>query len=638
VSAQTVLRAGILGAIALVLFAVLIIRMWALQVISGNEYLRVARDNQIRTVRIQAPRGTIVDRKRRVLVANRLSRVVLVWYADLPQKGEQPNRYQVLKRLAHVLHIPVRKLAREVDSRKSDPLKPVVVREDVGRYASSYILERPDEFPGVEIGTRFVRTYPYGSLAAHLLGYVGEVSKEQLKQDRKGELHSGDIVGRAGVEASFDSYLRGQPGIAQQRVDSRGRPRSELEANPQPLPGSTVRLTLDVDLQKAAEKALYDGITLAWNSECDGCWAADGGAIVALDPNDGAVLAMASYPSYPPWIYAGRVRTKELARWGLTPSTAKKFNIPSLNRASNGVYPPGSTFKPVTALAALQIGGLLDPYKNEHCVGSRVIKGHTFHNWDPNADSWMNLPTALATSCDTYFYDVALKIYGLPETYGSPLQDMARQFGFGQRTGFDVGAEETGILPTRKWQRKHYKAPEDKTWKPGDSVNLAIGQKDLTATPLQMARVYAALANGGQLVTPHLLASVEQNGVITDPVVPKKPKPLAIAASNLEIIREGLYLATHSTVGTSQPVFGSFPVPIAGKTGTAEKWSEKDKRYFDQSWWCGYGPVDKPELVVCALIENGGHGGTAAAPAAREVFESFFHVKGGALVEAIHSD
>ncbi len=638
VNQQTILRAGILGAIAIALFVTLIVRLWALQIISGNEYLRIAQDNQVRTVRLQAPRGSIVAKDSSVvLVGNRLSREVLVWYAELPGKGNRPTRYTVLKKLAHVLNIRPHRLYREVEQRKIDPLNPVVAKVDVNRWQGDYILERADQFPGVEVASRYVRTYPHGWLAAQTLGYVGSATTGEIKGDPSGLIKPGDLVGQYGIEAAFDKYLRGTPGVASQRIDSQGRPQSGLVANPEPQPGDTVQLTLDSGLQSAAQKALKDGIQAAINSHCTGCWNANGGAIVALDPNDGSVLALASSPSYPPDVYSGHVSNRKLARWGLTTATAAAANYPAINRATSGLYPPGSTFKPVTAIAGMQ-NGVLNPDQNLHCTGMMKVNGHPFHNWDPNANSMINLPTALAISCDTYFYQIALRIYGLPSRFGEPLQRWAKNFGLGRHTGIEIG-DYAGLVPTKKWQAQHYKAPQDRTWKPGDSILLSIGQKDLQVTPLQMARLYAGIATG-KLVYPHLLASVLRDGRVVQAGASKVATTIGGSgfSQKLDVIRSGLYLATHDPLGTSTPVFGTFPVPIAGKTGTAEKWSEQYKSWFDQSWWCGYGPVDKPEIVVCAVIENGGHGGTAAAPAAREVFQHFFGLKNSTYAMATHSD
>jgi penicillin-binding protein 2 len=432
------------------------------------------------------------------------------------------------------------------------------------------------------------------------------------------------------------------------RVDSLGRPISLVVPKVPAHPGNTVRLTLDVKLQKAAEEALRYGIERAHNSQCYGCWFSNGGAIVALDPKDGSIRALASSPTYPPSLYVGRVRQRALDTAGLTARTAEAMNYPALDRGINAAYPPGSTFKPVTAIAAMQ-EHILQPFEPLACTGSYEKNGTTFKNWDPFVNEAMALPTALARSCDTYFYQVGYRFYGMPSDRGPRLQAWASRFGFGQKTGIDLGAERSGLLPTPDWRLKTYTKKTDpghwqidSLWKPGDSIQLAIGQKDLLVTPLQMARFYALIANGGKLVTPHLLLDVEQSvtgGAAPHPAAPA-PQQVGVTPAALGIVQQGLLEATHASFGTSTAVFGNFPVAIAGKTGTAEKAVDPGDgiaRLFNQSWWCGYGPYDKPSIVVCALIENGGHGGTAAAPTALKVFEEFFKKKAPSL-GAIHSD
>jgi penicillin-binding protein 2 len=255
----------------------------------------------------------------------------------------------------------------------------------------------------------------------------------------------------------------------------------------------------------------------------------------------------------------------------------------------------------------------------------------------------MTLPTALAESCDTYFYEVGMRFYGLPPERGQPLQRWAKTFGFGEPTGIDVGSEQRGLVPTIKWRQQAFTTEIDRLWKPGDSVQLAIGQKDLQVTPLQMARFYALLANGGKLVTPHLVSAVQQGGGPTGPLTLRRfdapVRELALDQAAIQVIRDGLYDATHAPDGTSSGIFGHFPVAIAGKTGTAEREIHFDdfSRLMDTSWWCGFGPFEKPELVVCAVIENGGFGGEAAAPAALRVFETYFGKEAG-LVQTEPAD
>jgi penicillin-binding protein 2 len=658
---QLALRIAIFGVVALAAFAVLFFRLWALQVLSGPQYLRAALDNQLRSVRIEAPRGQILDRNGRPLVRNVPGTAIQLYPADLPDTWAA--RWNELKRLSKVVHVPVRQLLADIKRRGNDPITPVVVREDVKKVAPiDYLFEHTEDFPGVHVADTFLRGYPYGSTAAQVLGYVNEISPEQLKQLQRKGYAAGDKIGDAGVEATYDSYLRGQSGLAQLRVDSLGRPRSQFETKRPAMHGASIKLTLDLNLQRAAERAILYGIDKA---RLDGKWASNGGAIVALDPNDGSILAMASYPTYEPKVYTGRVTTRRLRKAGLAGPEAELKNYPALNRAISGVYPAGSTFKPVTALAALQTQ-IISPSSELPCTGSYTVYkddgsgqvAQVFKNWDPYVSTTMTLPTAIAVSCDTFFYQLGYDFYKLPPSQGHPLQAWAARFGFGRRTGVDVGPEAAGLLPTPEWRKRAF-TPEtdpgnwriDRLWKTGDSIQLTIGQKDLLVTPLQMARFYALIANGGRLVRPHLLDDVEEGGGsarsparIVHRYSAPAPQPIGLDPTSLAVVQDGLYQATHSPLGTSYGVFGQFPIVIAGKTGTAEKVVQLPQFGYsgsqDQSWWCGYGPAgpgEKPQIVVCALIENGGHGGDAAAPAALKVFEAYFH-RNAASVGAVYSD
>jgi penicillin-binding protein 2 len=634
-------RVGILGMLAIAVFAVLFLRLWSLQILNGEQLLRAAQNNQRRDVRIQASRGPILDLNGLPLVTNVPGTIVQIWASDLPKN--RPTRLREIRALARVLQVPAWQIGRAIRRHRNVPLTPVTIKEGVPEAQALYLEERAEDFPGVWVVDAFQRYYPHRELAAHVLGYVSEISAEQLQERQDEGYRSGDTVGQAGIESVYDTYLRGTAGLAQLRVDSLGRQHGDIVPKIPAHPGNAVRLTLDLKLQIAAEEALRYGIERARNAGCYGCWNANGGAIVALDPRDGAIRALASYPTYRPSVFVGRVRQRALDAAGLTPRTSEAMNVPALNRAINAAYPPGSTFKPVTAIAAMQ-EHILEPFESLPCTGTYKQAGQVFKNWDPFVNEAMTLPTALAASCDTYFYQVGYRFYGLQSE--ARLQRWASRFGFGAPTGIDLGPERTGLLPTPEWRRETYKTEIDRLWKPGDSIQLAIGQKDLSVTPMQMARFYAALANGGRLVTPHLLLDVEQpssNGrrgraLPTPP--PPAPEPTNVDAQALGVVREGLYQATHYSFGTSAAIFGGFPIPISGKTGTAEKELDPGdgyRRIFNQSWWCGYGPSDDPELVVCALIENGGHGGDAAAPASLKVFEEFFG-KEAVLQGPIHSD
>jgi penicillin-binding protein 2 len=635
---QLALRIAILGTLALAAFAVLFLRLWSLEILSEAQYVRAAQNNQLRTLRIEAPRGAILDRNGKVLVRNVAGNAVQLWPAQLPKK-----RYRELRRLARILDVPLAQIVRGIERRKHDPLTPVTVKVAVHPDQVAFLSEHQTEFPAVDIVQTYLRDYPYGARAAHVLGYVGEASPTQLREYRKDGLRLGDQIGQGGVEATYDQYLRGRNGLAYLRVDSLGRQRGALSPRENPQAGHAIRLTLDAGLQGAAEQAIRYGIIVA-HSHPDGL-AADGGAIVAMDPRDGAILALASNPTYKPSVFVGRADPKKLAPL-LNPRVAAEDNHPGLDRAIAGVYPAGSTFKPVTALAAMQ-EHLIAPYSTLPCTGAYTVYrsdgtvAQVFKNWDPNVNEQMTLPEALARSCDTYFYQLGHDFYRLRPQRGHPLQAWASRFGIGVPTGIDLGPENAGLLPTPEWRKVTFTKKSDpnnwqldRLWKPGDSIQLAIGQKDLLVTPLQMARLYALIANGGRLVTPHLVRDVEQPGnnaaraVVLRRFTPPAPQPSGVDPAALHVVQEGLVEATHGALGTSSGVFGNFPITIAGKTGTAEKvipspgWPYG--RTLSQSWWCGYGPAESPTLVVCALIENGGHGGEAAAPAALKVFEHYF--------------
>jgi penicillin-binding protein 2 len=637
-------RVAILGAVALAVFAVLLLRLWSLQILSTTKYTNAALNNQLRTVRAEAPRGPIVDREGRTLVTNVGGTAVDIWPADLPKQG----RYAEMKRLAAVLHMRLPRVLAKLEKSKGDLLTPVTIQVAVHDDQVAYLGEHTAEFPGVHTRTIYLRKYNSEALLAHVLGYVGEISPAQVKalpkscrRPNSGCPRAGDQIGQGGVELAYDKYLRGQPEIDEVHVNALGRPNAAPVPKTKAEAGNAIRLTVDISLQRSAERACQDGIRLAHQ---DQHWLANGCAIVAMKPNDGEILAMASYPTFKPSVFVGRTSAKKLAPL-LNPTVAKKDNYPGLNRATEGLYPPGSTFKPVTALAAME-ERLISPFQTIQCTPRFEVHGQVFKNWDPFANAPMTMPEAIGASCDTYFYNLGYTFYALPPDRGHPLQGWASRFGFGAPSGVDIGPEQDGLLPTPEWRQSTYTKKSDpccweidRLWKPGDSIQLAIGQKDLLVTPLQMVRFYSMIANGGYLVTPRLVSSVEKPGSSTQPgrvlqqFNPPLPKRVFEDSAALAVVRDGLYRATHASYGTATSVFGSFPIAIAGKTGTAEKVVQPPGYAHpllqDQSWWCGYGPADKPkpDLAVCVVIENGGHGGTAAAPAALQVFEHYFQAK-----------
>jgi penicillin-binding protein 2 len=644
------LRVAIMGAVVLVAFGVLFLRLWSLQVLAATKYRSQAQDNQVRQIALEAPRGPILDSQGRPLVVNTVSNAVIVWPADLP-KGDELNGE--IWQLAKVLDKKPREIkAMLVAGKKSGPIAttPVALQVGISSDQAAYIYEHISQFDGVEIRPTYLRYYNQEDLLAQTLGYVGRIDAAQYKALRKIKVGGiqkyqlDDRIGQSGIEAAYDQYLHGVPGTAEVTVDSSGRPTSQLRQTKAPEPGKAVRLTINLPLQIAAENALKYGINLA-HSTPDG-WAADGGAIVAMDPNTGAILALASNPTYKPrvWVY----RTAEGLKPFFDQKAAAAANYPILNRAIDVTYPPGSTWKPVTALAALE-QHVISPYDTLLCSPTYSPPNpfggpsQVFKNWNPFVSNWINMPTALMESCDTYFYQLGYDFFQLPADQGQPMQAWAEKVGFGEKTGIDIGPEATGLVPTIAWRKKTFTPTNDpknwridSTWKPGDSIQLAIGRKDVAVTPIQLARFYSLLANGGKLVTPYLVQDVEAPNsggkgpaTVLQPLAPPLPKPSGADPSYLQVIRDGLYEATHNSQGTSSTTFANFAIPVAGKTGTAEKvvtLPGQKPQVLNQSLWCGWGPYDSPKIVVCAVIENGGHGGTAAAPAAARVLAKFFKV------------
>ena len=424
---QTALRVAILAFLALGVFAVLFLRLWALQVLSGDRYLAQANDNRVRTLRLEAPRGPILDRSGHILVENVPGTRLELWPADLPKTWHA--QLKELQAISKVTGTSVTAMVAQLKQHGSDPLTPIVVQRGLRQDQIDYLEERAAQFPGVQTQESYLRKYPYQSLGAQVLGYVGQISEQEYKQHKKAGYQPTDSIGQAGIEAAYDTYLRGRNGTAQLTVDSRGRPKGAATLVAQPSPGASLRLTLDIGLQRAAEKALRYGVSLA-HSGLEGAHA-DGGAIVAMDPRNGAVLAMASYPTYQPSIYVGHPNRKKLAPV-LDPKMAAQLNHPGINRAIDATYPPGSTFKPVTALAAMQ-AGLVRPFDQILCSPDFKDHGQVFHNWTPLIDQYIDLPQALAMSCDTYFYELGKRFYNLPSDQGHQLQGWASRFGLGER-------------------------------------------------------------------------------------------------------------------------------------------------------------------------------------------------------------
>ncbi len=602
------LRIGMLAAVAIILFSVLGFRLWFLQILSGDHYVTMANDNRLREVSLEAPRGVIYDKTgKKALVDNRPSLSVGILPMDLQAEDE------VIPRLSAVLQMPESEIRAKLKTAKKDPYLVSTIKEDVPEdTVVAYLKEHSLEFPGVRIEKSYLRSYPRKEFATHVLGYVGEVSEADLDTERFHGLKAGEKVGKDGVEYTYDHYLRGTPGERKVEVDAAGRPKKVLEEL-SPLPGNNLVLTIDSNLQDAAERAITDGIKRARASDFP---KAAAGSIVVIDPNTGEILAMASAPDYDLNVWVGGIKAADYR--ALTAEDPQRPN-PLFNRAIKGQYPAGSTFKPFVAATALH-EDLIDWTKVFFDPGTFKVGQQVWKCWATDGHGEVNLVEALMESCDTYFYNLGKMLY---DQKGPVLQEGVKAFGFGETAGIDLPGEKAGRVPSATWKKEYYKTDIDRLWKTGDDINLAIGQGDLLVTPLQLAVASAAIANGGDVLVPRVALRVtDASGNTLKEFETETRRHLDFQQEDLDSIRRGLGYVTSNRDGTAYGAFKGFPVSVAGKTGTAQKIPDDD-----YAWFMGYAPADAPQILVVALVEQGGHGSSVAAPMVRRVMEAYFNVK-----------
>jgi penicillin-binding protein 2 len=547
-------------------------RLAYLQLLQGDRNRQLADDNRIRLIPRQPERGRILDRKGRVLAGNRLSYAVFLW----PIANREQEWRPILPRLADVLNIPLQEIEDRLEQAGYNSPVRVRIARGLSPAQVTALAEFSHEMKGVQVEPEAVRNYPYGDLAAHVLGYTGEMSDEDLEARQDAGYRLGDVIGQMGVESAFESQLRGEWGGQQVEVDGAGRVLRILEEKPTEA-GDDVQLTLDLDLQRAAE-------TVLGNRK---------GAIVALNPNNGEILAMVSRPAFDPNLFSTYITD---AQW----QQLQSLDFPFVNRALQG-YPPASTFKIVTTAAAIE-SGAFPPGTVLPTYPYVEVGGIQFWDWNRAGFGPLDFRGAMAWSSDTFFYQTALSMGG------TPLIQWTRRFGFGRKTGIEIGREESaGLVPDGAWKQ----AELDEPWYAGDSVNMSIGQGYLQSSPLQVAMMFAVPANGGYLIKPHLLMSNQEASSWRESV--------DISPVTLQILQEGLREVVTSGTGQSLNV-PSLP-PVAGKTGTAE-----DPPRLSHAWFGAYAPMDKPEIVVVAFAENsGGGGGKVTAPMARQILEVYFN-------------
>jgi penicillin-binding protein 2 len=592
--ARLSLRVAVMGGIAVALFAVLFFRLWNLQVLAGDEYLAEAKNNRTREFKVIAPRGDILDRNGEVLVDNRTSLALQLNTQKLPEDPAE-ERAELI-RLGELAHMSLRKVRRTIaESEEVAAGAPVTLRRDVGYELIAYIEENQREFPGVSVERVFVRHYPDGARAAHVLGTVGEIEEEELKERRYRGLEPGDEIGQAGAEYAYDEYLRGEPGRTRIQVNALGQPTpgGELVSTP-PTPGDSLKLTIDGDVQSAGEGGLgARGLP---------------GAFISMNIDNGQILAMGSNPTYDPsdLIEPSQAQVNELYRSEIAPL---------VNRATEAAYPTGSIFKIITALAALE-NSQITPDTVVQDNGQIEVGTDTFENAGGVAHGAVELRRALQVSSDVYFYLLGLDMWKTNE-----LQEWAHKLGIGRPAGLDLPEEGESLLPDKQWRNQLFKEElTDRPWSAGDNIQLATGQGDLQTNPLQMALAYAALGNGGKIPTPHVGLEVEDAaGRVLKEFAFEPQRKIHIDPGYRTAILEGLHAAAQEGDGTAAGVFGGFPIEIAGKTGTAER-----RGHADQSWFAALSPYPNPRIVTIATVEEGGFGAESAAPVVLDILEAIY--------------
>ncbi|WP_395107178.1 penicillin-binding protein 2 [Actinomadura sp. SCN-SB] len=652
----------LVGAMTLVLLG----RLWTLQVLDGDYYRQVAAQNRTRDIVVPAVRGMILDSSGRALARNRTALVVSVDKTALSRQKDEGKA--VLTKLAGVLGTTYDELTKRTrlcsptvkrPCWPGSPYQPIPVDDRVDPKRAMQIMERQEEFPGVTAQVQAVREYPKpeGATAVQAIGYLQPITQEEMDR-RKGLLVTGysavDLIGRDGLEAAYDADLRGEPGLRTVLVDSQGRvtgTASEQAA----VPGSTLVTSIDAKVQAAAEKALDHQMEAARGRGEK----ADAGAAVVMDVTDGRVVALASRPSYDQSVWTGGISQDEYEAL-----LGKKRGEPLISRVTQGQFAPGSTFKVSSVAAAVENGYPLNG--TYPCPGSFKVGTRAFRNFEGQAHGNMNLHRALVVSCDTIFYKFAyeqwLRDGGTRprKKPADPMVAMARDWGFGARTGIDLPDEATGRIPDRKWKLEYWNATKEANckgakrgypelaksdpgraaylkavaaencaggylWRAGDAANFSVGQGDVLVTPLQLARAYAALANGGRLVVPRLgVAVLNPDGTLVRRIEAPTAPRLPVRAKVLDYIRDSLADVPKS--GTAAGAFSGFDfgkLRVAGKTGTAEVFGKGDT-----SWFASYAPADKPRFAVVVMVSQGGTGGSTAAPAVREIYEAIYGLNG----------
>lgn len=586
-------RIKLIAFLIVVSFTVLIFRIWYLQVIKGDELKYLSENNRLRKLLVKSPRGKIFDRLGNLIADVRPSFNLSVIGEDVKDLDK------LVSALSERLGVDEEKLNDKV--KNASPFRPLLVKRDIGRQDVAFFEEHRIHFPGINLDVEPIRNYIDGPIMAHILGYIGEITEKQLSQAKDGEYHLGSLIGQSGIEKLIEKELKGKHGSKQVEVDAYGRELRVVRST-EAIPGSNVTLTLSLKLQKLTAE-LLEG---------------KNGAIVVMDPRNGEILAMASNPSFDPNIFASGISGAE---WNKL--TTNKYK-PLQNKATQGQYPPGSVYKIVVATAALE-EGIINPQTIFDCPGYFVFGGKVFSDWKKGGHGEVNLHRAIVESCDVYFYKVGARLNV------DALARYAKGFGLGRLTELNLPEEKSGIVPSSEWKLKTM----GEKWYPGETISIAIGQGYNLITPIQMATMISAVANGGTRYRPALIKKIESvNGKVIYQFKPEVLGILPARPSTLKLIREALKGVVNEQHGTGfrAKING---ITVAGKTGTAqvaklrEEWNTKDiekipEPFRDHAWFVAFAPFEQPELAIAILIENAGQGGSRFAPLAKRIIEAYF--------------
>ncbi len=556
-------------------FLIILLRLWQLQLLQGDELRKTSESNRLRIIRISAPRGIIFDRNGIPLVKN----TPYFCASIMPEEFNTEN----IPSLAMALQLSEDELREKIKRKAQSPFTPVRLKEGLSYNEVGYIEARRSDFPGLFVEIEVSREYLYGGIGAHVIGYLGKLTPGQSKDPEFKDVPPNAFIGQWGVEKLYDKSLRGTPGQRIIEVDAIGREIRLLKENPS-VKGADLSLSIDIALQKAAEDAFEDKT----------------GALVALDSDSGEILGIVSSPAFDPNRFAKGVSP---AYWNEIMNDKK---VPMLNRAIQSQYPPGSTFKIITAITALEEG--VSPSASVTCSGGMFLGSHRFGCWKKEGHGTVSLHRALVESCDVYFYNAGRKV-GFDKVH-----DYALMFGLGEATGVGFGKERKGLIPNTEWKRKERKEP----WWPGETVINSIGQGYVATTPVQMAVMINAVSNGGNVYKPSIVK-------VSEPVLVRKA---AVKPETLELVKKALEGVVNGPGGTGHAAHSN-TVVIGGKTGTAQVVGiKKDSKYLaeqhrDHAWFVAFAPVEKPKVAVSVLVEHGGHGGSAAAPIAKLAIEAY---------------